>query len=90
MSIFCLSPYLSSTVNAPQGDPAELAKAQALVDEATKALDEVLEKLEEQKVLAAKLAEAEKAAKVAQAEAEKAVEEQKVRIISMWRVLRCG
>lgn len=46
-------------VNAPQGDSAELAKAQALVDEATRALDELLTKLEEQKAAAARLAAAE-------------------------------
>jgi hypothetical protein len=81
----CLSEYLlfkyskkpSDLVNAPQGDPEEVIKAQKLVDEASRALDDVLDRLEKQKVLAANLAHAEKAAKVAQDEAAAAVEEQK-------------
>jgi DNA polymerase III gamma/tau subunit len=80
----CISEYLlfkfskspKDLVDAPQGDPKELEAAQALVDEATKALDEVLEQLEKQKVVAAELAAAEKDAKAAVAAAEAAVAEQ--------------
>ena len=53
----CLSEYLlwkfsksvQDLVTAPQGDPEELKRAQQLVEEASKALDVVLEKLEAQK-----------------------------------------
>jgi len=80
----CISEYLlfkfnkkgSDLVDAPQGDPKELEAAQKLVDEASRALDEVLEQLERQKVVAAELAAAEKEAKVAVAAAEAAVAEQ--------------
>ena len=80
----CISEYLlfkftkspKDLVDAPQGDPKELEAAQALVDEATKALDEVLEQLEKQKEVTAQLAKAEKEAQVAVAAAEAAVAEQ--------------
>jgi chromosome segregation ATPase len=81
----CISEYLlfkfskgaRDLVNAPQGDPEEVHKAQALVEAASRALDDVLKRLEDQKVLAANLAKAEAAAKVAKEEAAAAVEEQK-------------
>ena len=68
-------------VNAPQGDPKELEAAQVLVDEAGRALDEVLDKLEAQKEVARKLAQAEKAAEAAVHAADEAVKvsEQAVR-----------
>jgi len=62
-------------VNAPQGDSAELAKAQALVDQATRALDELLTKLEEQKAAATRLAAAEAEAAKAEEEARAALDE---------------
>jgi len=64
-------------VDAPQGDPKELEAAQALVDEASRALDEVLAQLEQQKKVAAELAEAEKQAQAAKLVAEEATNEQK-------------
>jgi len=87
----CISEYLlfkfskspKDLVDAPQGDPKELEAAQALVDEANRALDEVMDQLEKQKEVAAQLAEAEKeakkaveASKEAAAAAEAAVAEQ--------------
>jgi len=60
-------------VNAPQGDPKELEVAQALVDAASLALDAVLQQLEDQKVVAAKLAKAEEDARKAVSAAEDAV-----------------
>jgi DNA repair exonuclease SbcCD ATPase subunit len=81
----CISEYLlfkfgktaAHLVDAPQGDPKELQAAQALVDEASRALDEVLEQLEQQKRVAAQLAEAERQAQAAKAAAEEATNEQK-------------
>jgi chromosome segregation ATPase len=79
----CISEYLlfkydrsaKHLVNAPQGDSDELAKAQALVESATRALDEVLAKLEEQKAAAQRLAKAEADAAEAEAEAKAALDE---------------
>jgi colicin import membrane protein len=81
----CISEYLlfkfnkspADLVDAPQGDPKELEAAQKLVDEASRALDEVLQQLENQKLVAAKLAQAEKEALAAVQAAEAAVNEQK-------------
>jgi len=66
----CLSEYLlfkyartvKDLVTAPQGDPEELARAQALVDEASRAVDQVLDALEAQKQTAKKAAADEEAA----------------------------
>mmetsp|Transcript_6808 Transcript_6808/g.19267 ORF Transcript_6808/g.19267 Transcript_6808/m.19267 type:complete len:327 (+) Transcript_6808:139-1119(+) len=67
-------------VLAPQGDPEEVEKAQAMVDEANRALDDVMQKLDEQKVLAESLKVSEAKAKEAEAVAAKAVEELKVAV----------
>jgi hypothetical protein len=74
----CLSEYLlfkfsknpKDLVNAPQGDPEELGKAQSMVEEASKAFDEVLAQLEAQKKAAAALAKAEAESKAALEELE--------------------
>jgi len=79
----CLSEYLlfkfnkkaHDLVNAPQGDSAELGKAQALVDESSRALDDVLAKLEEQKAATVKLEKAEAEAAKAEEEAKAALNE---------------
>jgi len=79
----CISEYLlfkfnksaHDLVNAPQGDSAELAKAQALVDEASRALDDLLAKLEEQKIAVAKSEKAELEAAKAEEEAKAALDE---------------
>jgi chemotaxis protein histidine kinase CheA len=60
-------------VDAPQGDPKELEAAQALVDEASRALDAVLQQLENQKEVTARLAKAEKDAEAAVKAAQDAV-----------------
>jgi len=81
----CISEYLlfkfsrqpHDLVNAPQGDPKELEAAHVLVEKASRALDEVLQQLEHQKEVAAKLSRAEKEAEQAVREAEEAVKEQK-------------
>jgi multidrug efflux pump subunit AcrA (membrane-fusion protein) len=81
----CISEYLLfkfnkkpiDLVDAPQGDPKELEAAQALVDEASRALDEVLKQLDHQKEVAVRLAKAEKEALAAVQAAEEAVNEQK-------------
>ena len=49
-------------VTAPQGDPEELARAQALVEAASKALDEVLAALDQAKKTAAQAKKDEEAA----------------------------
>lgn len=67
----CLSEYLLfkyskqvvDLVEAPQGDPEELARAQALVDAAAAAVDEVLNRLEAQKAATRAAREAEDLAK---------------------------
>jgi DNA repair exonuclease SbcCD ATPase subunit len=77
----CISEYLlfkfskqpKDLVDAPQGDPKELEAAQTLVDEASRALDEVLQQLEHQKEVASKLAKAEKDAEAAVHAAQDAV-----------------
>eukprot|EP00009_Paramoeba_aestuarina_P017790 CAMPEP_0201542652 /NCGR_PEP_ID=MMETSP0161_2-20130828/72152_1 /ASSEMBLY_ACC=CAM_ASM_000251 /TAXON_ID=180227 /ORGANISM="Neoparamoeba aestuarina, Strain SoJaBio B1-5/56/2" /LENGTH=301 /DNA_ID=CAMNT_0047950325 /DNA_START=70 /DNA_END=975 /DNA_ORIENTATION=+ len=63
--LFKYSKSAKDFVNAPQGDSDELDKAQKLVDESSKALDEVLAKLEEQKKAEEEAAKAEAAAKAA-------------------------
>ena len=60
-------------VTAPQGDPEELAKAQALVDQAAAAVDEVLSRLEAQRLATEKARQDE--ALAAQREAEAAQRE---------------
>jgi len=77
----CLSEYLLfkygrsvvDLVTAPQGDPEELAKAQALVDQAAAAVDEVLSRLEAQRLATEKARQDE--ALAAQREAEAAQRE---------------
>lgn len=79
----CISEYLlfkfdkrvRDLVNAPQGDEAQVRKAQELVEKATAALDEVLRQLEAQKEITARAAADEKAAQKNE-EAAKAAEAQ--------------
>jgi DNA polymerase III gamma/tau subunit len=67
----CISEYLlfkysksvKALVNAPQGDEEQLRRAQALVEAATAALDEVMRQLEAQKAVVAQAAADEKLAK---------------------------
>jgi len=88
----CLSEYLLfryekrpvDLVTAPQGNPEELAKAQTLVDQASNAVDEVLNALEAQKAAAAQAKRDEEASEkkgeelvVAKRELEAALEEVK-------------
>jgi len=69
----CFSEYLlfkfkktvKDLVTAPQGDPEELARAQALVEAASKALDEVLAALDQAKKTAAQAKKDEEAAAAA-------------------------